>query len=460
MSFSIDLADIRFGCGLSPLIPSPPSVDAMLAGVAGPDHIATRFPIQNFEDLARVGAEADTLNRTKRKTTDPDKVKALKEQVRALNLTARNALKDWAGQSLLRWARTETGFRERLIAFWADHLTAVGKTALFRYANPAYVESAIRPHIAGHFSDLLIAGATHPVMLDYLDQLRSVGPNSAVIGTNRLLRGLNENLAREVLELHTLGVGGPYDQIDVREFAELLTGLSFKPGTGPRYVPKWAEPGAETLLGKTYAAAPSLETIHEALRDLSVHPATAAHLARKLAVHFVSDTPDPALIAHVEARWAATGGHLPSVYAALLEHPAAWDPAPTNVKPPFDFMGSALRALGAAPDAFDAIGYPRFRRLVFQPLALMGQPWQAPGGPDGWPEADAAWLTPQGLSGRLRWAMAVPQIVTPDLPDPRSFVYTALGPRVSEATRLTSRAAETRADGIGIILCSPAFQRR
>lgn len=432
----------------------------MLDGVTAPDAIADRFPIDDFETYFKTVTHAAALWRMQRKTADEAKAEKLRETIRQINRKAVRAQKTWASQTLLRWAYTPSGFRERLVSFWTDHFTAVGKTALLRYANPAYVESVIRPNVAAPFEDLLIAAVTHPVMMDYLDQLRSAGPNSVAIGRNPTLKGLNENLAREVLELHTLGVRGGYEQTDVREFAELLTGLTYSPRDGMIYRKAWAEPGAETVMGVTYRDQADVSVVHDALRDLARHPSTATHMARKLAVHFVSDTPPIALISDLEARWLETDGDLTQVYEVLLTHPRAWDPAPANVKPPFDFMGSALRALAIPVNSFDGVEFPRFRRLVFQPLALMGQPWLAPNGPDGWPEEDIAWLTPQGLSARLRWAMSVPQILSPDLPDPREFVTQALGGRVSQAVRQAAFAAESRPEAIGLVLCAPAFQRR
>ena len=333
-------------------------------------------------------------------------------------------------------------------------------SALLRYASSSFVESAIRPHVAGTFADMLIAATTHPVMMDALDQLRSAGPNSPIVAKRGRVQGLNENLAREVMELHTLGVDGPYTQADVRELAKLLTGITYRPRLGTVYLKDWAEPGAETVLGQTYSAEPSIDNVHAALTDLAQHPATARHLARKLAVHFVSDSPDPDLVAHIEARYTATKGDLMATYAAMLDHPAAWDPRPANVKPPLDFMASAFRALAMQDEPIGSMPFPHLRLRIFVPLSLMGQPWRAPIGPDGWPEDDAAWVTPQSVSARMRWAMEAPQRFCPDLPDPRDFVDSALGPFVTEPVRFAARAAESRSEAIGLVLSAPAFQRR
>ena len=188
--------------------------------------------------------------------------------------------------------------------------------------------------------------------------------------------------------------------------------------------------------------------------------ATARYIARKLVVHFLSDDPDPALVAHVEARFIKTGGDLMQVYTALLEHPAAWGPVVSNVKPPVDFMTSAWRALAVRPEHVLSLKPRDLSRIIEFPLRVMGQPWQRPNGPDGWPEEDAAWITPQGVSARLRWAMSAPSLLRPDLPDPRQFVDQALGAFATQTVRFAAASAESQAEAIGLVLAAPAFQRR
>lgn len=460
MTFSPELAEIRFGCGLSPSLPKPGDAGDILVGVTGPDAMAKRFPIEDFDVYRDRVVAATTAARARNKATDPAKKDAFREENRLINRDANRARAGWATQHFLRWAHTTTGFRERLVAFWADHFTAQGKTGVMRFAGSAFVESAIRPHLSERFSDLLFAATTHPVMLDYLDQTVSVGPNSVAKSRNKKLRGLNENLARELMELHTLGVDGPYTQADVRQLAELLTGLTFFPRDGFQFRAAFSEPGAETILGRSYGDEASLDNVRAALDDLSTHPATARHIARKLAVHFVSDDPDPALVDHVAKRYRASGGALDQVYAALLEHPAAWDEDLHNVKPPLDFIASAFRALHLSAEPIRSAKFGKFFVTIFAPLALMGQPWRSPGGPDGWAEEDEVWITPQNIAARLRWAMEVPQIYCRPLPDPREFAEQALGSRATEAVRFAAAAAESRAEAIGLVLCAPAFQRR
>jgi len=430
----------------------------MLTGVNGSDHMADRYPIDGFAPLSARLRDVAELRKQMRNASNK---KRLKKKIRALRGESAKEGALWYAQSLRRWIHTDQGFRERVVAFWADHFTAMGKNPILRFATAPFIEEAIRPNISGSFADLLIATVTHPLMLHYLDQGWSVGPDSVVAARSKRLKGLNENLAREVLELHTLGVDGPYSQGDVRQLAELFTGLSFSRQSDFRFRPKFAEPGPETILGKSYGGDPAtLEPVLQSLRDLAVHPATAHHLARKLAVHFVSDTPEPDLIRHIAARYSGSDGNLMAAYAALLEHPSGWSATPGNVKPPADFIASAARALVPDPGKLEALHPRLIRRLMLAPLGLMGQSWQRPNGPDGWAEEDAEWITPQGVSMRLRWALSVPQKLRPDLPDPRHFVVSALGSGAPESVHFAARSAESRSDAIGLVLASPAFQRR
>ncbi|MEO1140690.1 MAG: DUF1800 family protein, partial [Pseudomonadota bacterium] len=203
---------------------------------------------------------------------------------------------------------------------------------------------------------------------------------------------------------------------------------------------------------------PSLDHIMDVMDDLATHPATGRHLARKLAIHFVSDDPDPELVEALEQQFAATSGDLLAVYEVLLTHPKSWSPEARNVKQPIDFVGSTLRALDLVPRHIPD-DFRKLRRHVLGPMTLMGQSWGVPLGPDGWPEADAAWITPQRMAARLQWGMTIPFLLKRLLPDPREFVEIALGDTAPEPVRFAAAAAETRAEGVGIVLASPAFHR-
>jgi uncharacterized protein (DUF1800 family) len=323
-----------------------------------------------------------------------------------------------------------------------------------------FVEEAIRPNVAGSFADMLKAVVTHPSMLVYLDQNSSVGPNSPFSEKHKG-RGLNENLAREVLELHTLGVEGSYGQTDVRQLAELFAGIGGDLLSGFVFRPGRGEPGAKVVLGRRYGGKkPKVEDVDAVLEDLATHPDTARHIAQKLAVHFVSDAPDPALVEALTNRYKATGGDLLVLSEVLLTHPAANTRPLMKVKPPFEFIVSALRALGIPGETVAAMQVRQLRLLVSAPLEKMGQPWQQPRGPDGWAEEASYWITPQGLATRIVWAMGLQDVQKIRMPDPRDFVTTALGDLGGTEVAFAARAAETRGDGVGLVLASPEFQRR
>lgn len=460
MHFDPTLAEIRFGFGLSPRHAPPKDVDAMLARLQGPDVTASAFPIPDMDYAMELTAGLLRLrrarNKLRRKPGYDDAHQLFRKDVTRVS----KMRQDWAVQALLRRAQGEDGFRERLVAFWGDHFTAQGKTVLERHWPTPYVQTALRPLVTGRFADLLIAATTQPVMLHYLDQTLSFGPNSRVSGLGEKNQGLNENLAREVLELHSLGVNGPYTQADVRQLAELFTGLGVAYGDGFVFRAGRSEPGAEEVLGKTYGPNVGLQPIRAALTDLARHPATARHLAEKLAIHFIGDSPPDDLVAALEAAYIAHDTALMPVYATLLAHPASWAPELANVKPPQDYIATALRALDVGAADIRSLSDREVRQIFFNPMRAMGQEWDRPTGPDGWAEEDSAWITPQGLSMRMRWAMQAPNRCLARLPDPESFAHTALGPLANARVMFAAKAAETQAEAIGLVMTAPAFQRR
>ncbi len=458
MPFDSETAAIRFGTGLSPKIFLPQDSAAMLATLHAPDAMAARYPIPRFQDLQPTLSEIHRLKRLKWRNKGTPVAADAQKKIRAYRGEFRRKQAAWLRSALLRGVYAPDGLRERLTWFWADHFTVRGKSGVLRSAVSPYVEEAIRPHLAGRFSDMLRAVVLHPMMLQYLDQSSSAGPNSPA--ARRKGRGLNENLGRELLELHTLGVGGAYDQHDVRALSKLLTGLSYRPDKGFVFVPAIAEPGVQTVLGHKYGGTrPTLARVLAFLEDVALYPDTAHHLARQLVVHFVSDTPDGALVDHVAAAYSASGGDLSTTYAALLAHPAAWVMPDRKAKRPFHFMVSALRATGVDEGRIKVFNWKQTMLYLGAPMALMGQRWQEPNGPDGWPEEVGAWITPQGLAARIQWAMIGVPHLQAAVPDPRAFVATALGARANAVLHFAAGAAETRAEGIGIVLSSPQFQK-
>ncbi|WP_346348179.1 MULTISPECIES: DUF1800 family protein [unclassified Sulfitobacter] len=272
MNFDPVLAEHRFGYGRSARIAAPENVADILAELRGTDQARNAFPIPPFHVLQDALALRNRFNSYARKNPDTAAGVDARKKARRILRDMRRDHSQWFVQTQLRRISARHGFRERLTAFWADHFTALGGGGLLRFASPLYVEEAVRPNITGDFGSLLTACVSHPLMLHYLDQNTSVGPNSRAARRRGRQGGVNENLAREVLELHTLGVDGPYTQTDVRELAKLFTGLGATRHYGFKFRPAMVEPGPETVLGQTYGDAGGLATIHAALRDLHATP--------------------------------------------------------------------------------------------------------------------------------------------------------------------------------------------
>jgi uncharacterized protein (DUF1800 family) len=448
-------AAFRFGFGLPLPDAAPRTAEAMLMALKAPDAMAARFPGLTMAAMLPEMKAAHSSLKAHRRTTGADSEAARQEYKAHLNTLADMALSATRA-TFARALDAPDGFRERLAMFWADHFTTTATGRRDIGLPSAMLDEAIRPNMTRRFADLLLAATTHPAMLIYLDQTRSFGPNSRI--GKKKNKGLNENLARELLELHSMGVGSGYTQTDVTQMAELLTGLVMGKD-GFRFDKRRAEPGAETVLGKDYGG-DSWAQVLEMLEDLSLRPETAGHIAHKLAVHFVADQPDPDLVSAITTAYSASKGDLLSVYSALLSHPAAWATSAQKARQPFEFLVASLRALGLSGADVLAMDEGAFRRLVLLRLTEMGQPWQAPRGPDGWPEAPEAWITPPGLAARLTWAMEVPGQLTKPLPRPEILLERALGPRASAALNWAVPKSESQTEGIGLIFASPEFNRR
>jgi len=449
-----DLSGIRFGYGFGPRH-APVTRRDLLAPLAGTDRAAESFPGPNSLQTLRLGKDLRAANR---KLRDGDT--GAQEHYDAARTALRVAAADGLRAAYARILEGQSPLRERLTWFWADHFTAAPTNLVTRAAATAYVDEAIRPHVAGRFADMLKAVTRHPMMLVYLDQAASVGPDSRV--ARRTGRGLNENLARELLELHTLGVEGGYSQADVRQAAELLTGLSVHPERGFIFRPNAAQPGAETVLGQSYGSGQRgrLEDIDRFLEDLAAKPQTARHIASKLATHFVADDPPAALVSGLEATFRDSDGDLAAVTEALVTHPDSTKPPLRKVKTPMDYIASTLVAFGITGAEMRDLSARQLRRLIVRPMTAMAQPFMRPPGPDGWPEAAAHWITPQGLATRISWATAVAARLQDRVDDPRTFLDETLGVHAGADVRFAVSAAETRAEGIALVLASAEFNRR
>jgi uncharacterized protein (DUF1800 family) len=343
----------------------------------------------------------------------------------------------------------EIGFVERLVWFWSNHFCVNADATVMA---GAYEREAIRPHVLGRFVDMLLAAESHPAMLLYLDNWQSIGPDS-IAGINRN-RGLNENLAREILELHTLGVRTVYTQEDVTNFAKVMTGWTILPtDTNPDHGGEFLfhrrmhEPGSQTVLGKPYRDT-GVEQGRAVLTDLARHPATAKHIANKLARHFIADDPPPLLVERLTQRFTETEGDLWEIAKALVNAPEAWVPEQAKIKRPGEWNIARLRAAGL--NGGDG-------RILVQAGTRLGEPLWRPPAPRGFPDDNAAWL--DGLAHRLDTANAFSERVADRL-DPQAMVDTALGPLASAETRRLVAGAETKAQALTFLIMAPEFQRR
>jgi uncharacterized protein (DUF1800 family) len=366
-------------------------------------------------------------------------------------------------------ARTEVAltspapFVERLVHFWANHFALSADKLEVTGLAGAFEFEAIRPHVLGSFGDLLHAAERHPAMLLYLDQAASIGPNSVAGQAAQRRRagraGLNENLAREILELHTLGVRTGYNQADVTEFARAMTGWTVA-GLGRNrgamenagsfvFAPRLHEPGARTILGRNWTQ-PGEGQAAAVLDMLALHPATARHVATKLARHFAGDEPPPALVARLEGAFLKSRGDLPTVYRVLIDSPECWAPQPAKFKSPWEWTISAMRALGTQqvqPAAATGL------------LSQLGQPVWRPGSPAGWDDVAAAWAGPDAVMRRVEAAERMAQR-TRDTVDARARAAELFPGALSQATAQAIARAESPGQGIALMLVAPEFLRR
>ena len=456
MSYA-EYALIRFGTGRSPRHDGPGSADALMQSLQS-DSMVQRFPglgTAAAGQLANTVAEAQKALRKGEGTVEEDtRAKA-----------ALTAAVD--GATRVRLARAlddPTGFPDRLVQFWASHFSIRLSTAVLRAMSASFQE-VLRQQQTGRFADLLRAATLHPAMLLYLDQTSSVGPNSirAQKQKKRNLRvGLNENHARELLELHSMGAGAGYSQADVRQLAELMTGLFVDRDRQFVFEPRLAEPGAETVLGHLYGGGepPQLAEFTDFLDDLARRPETARFICTKLATHFCADNPPSKLIEDMQARYLISDGALTEVYDMLVRHPLAVESFGQKVRQPQDLLAAALRALQI--DGAQVMGWTDhdFQRSYLNPMARMGQSLRGEQQPEGWPEPAEAWLTPPMLSERIGWAMTQPKKLVEHLPDPREFAALSLHPDAAAGVVAAAARAESRADGVGVVLASPQFNRR
>lgn len=322
-----------------------------------------------------------------------------------------------------RYARhmvPEIGFVERLVLFWSNHFSMNrSKSDTVRATIGQFERDVIRRHVLGKFPDMIAAVYQHPAMITYLDNQGSIGPNS--IYGKAAKRSYNENLARECLELHTLGAGGPYTQTDVTTLAKVLTGWSYvdrwQADNGWQganqgnlgqflYRPTFHEPGAFTILGKTYPAGEQAQGL-AVLRDLALHPSTAQHLAYRMLVHFVGDQPTAAMVKTLADAYTRSGGDLKAMATALINLPVAWTTPLSRLRTPHLAMIAQMRAVGG----FAVTSSNEWN--VGSALSLLNHaPWQCLT-PDGYPDESFNWINPDAVRTREDTAYMFAGLVQP-----------------------------------------------
>ena len=504
-SFSPTVAAVRYGYGLSPGRVLSRNSDDLLAQLVDAPLRDSYFPIggtfaarQRSSDLAdRIIATSAGKNGGE---LDRDGRRLIQQQ----------AEKSFQRDSMARVMQavfSPYGFHERLASFWLDHFSVNARKAVpMRLITPLYEVEAVRPHLAGSFRDLLQAAVLHPAMLIYLDQNRSAGPDSVAAEKNK--RGLNENLGRELLELHTLGAGSGYTQADVRSAALVLTGMTVDDRNEMLFRPRMAQPGQIKVLGVSYGGRKrSADDCLDLLNNLAMRPETAVHVCRKLVAHFIADEAPPEIVAAMVDEWKASKGHLLKVYAVMLNHPRAWADPGRKMKLPFDYVVSGLRAFGItqkkwkakmSPDGDDEVGQavtsdPKAmqpgsdqaakekptadmsamaeqsakpkpkpslaRTLTLASLRRMGQPvWQPPS-PAGFEEGVASWLSPSQMSERILWARKASSSLGGDI-EPNMFLEAAMADLARDDTIRVVSQAPSRVSGMTLALSSPEFNRR
>ena len=379
----------------------------------------------------------------------------------------RRALVDIGAQeavaALTMRVTTDRPFVERLVAFWSNHLcvSTAAKVLVVPLAG-TYEREAIRPHVLGRFEDLVLASAKHPAMLVYLDNFQSIGPGSRGGQRGRGRRGLNENYARELMELHTLGVNGGYTQQDVQELAKILTGWTLSglqvggarlrgsaTGIGFQFQDLLHEPGARTVLGVKYSDA-GVEQGEHVIRDLCRHPSTATFVATKLVTHFVADDPPPAAVDRIARVFRNTGGDLRAVSAALIDLPEAWADGPNKFRTPQDWLVAVLRAVDAP--AVNAMTPPVLRQLR--------HPLWAPQSPKGFGDTMPEWADPDSLLNRAELARTLARRLRDTRLDAEAFLDVIDAGTAGSLRTFLKDTAIPAGDRVALAIAGPAFQWR
>lgn len=359
---------------------------------------------------------------------------------------------------------TSTPFYERLVHFWSNHFAVSADNPQMTGLAGTLETEAIRPHVNGRFTDMLIAVEKHPAMLTYLDNFQSIGPNSLLArhaGKRKRKRkfDINENLAREILELHTLGVDSVYTQKDVSTFAKVISGWTYgglfdrriNIGETGKFVFNhyMHEPGTKKVLNKAYPDS-GLGQGEAVLKDLALHPHTARHLATKLARHFIEDEPSEYHIDTLAQTYLQSRGFLPAVYERLITFGEIWQTPFAKYKTPADYLYSIFRSISYVPEQ---------ARQIIAPLTVLGQAPFKPGSPAGWPDTAKQWSGGEALFKRLEFAISVANKIGNRV-NPAALAGLITGPLLSEQSKTAISRADSAAQGLALFFSSPEFLRR
>jgi len=442
--------------------PESPLLEAALV----PHRAAFAPPAQLIDDWLGDGWEADTRTQ-----------KELREETKP---HYREHLQRLATAELTRDILSQRQLEAVMTDFWANHFNVFAAKGIVRLFEGDYLERAIRPHALGKFSDLLLATARHPAMLLYLDNAESRRAPRGGMAAGKRRRGLNENYARELLELHTLGVNGGYTQADVQAVARILTGWSvvrINEG-GFDYVFRRSahDRGAKTVLGEEFPRGQDEAEGVRLLQLLARQPATSKHLARRLCARFVADEPPASCVSAATAAYVSSDGDIKEVLRAIIKDDSFWAPAAraSKLKTPLELLASAARALSAMPDGSLALA---------NTMTELGEPLLQERVPTGYPDTEPEWASGGGMLARMSFAsdLGAGEVRGLDVPWEETFPKSGdLNEQVTrfaagllgltpdsrtlrlvqeELTHLEDRA-QRRAAAVALLLGSPDFQRQ
>ena len=473
-----EIAVLRFGLGAKPGELSAAGADPkawLKQQISGAVPLISAVPLPRSDSIFAAFVAARQEQRVERRAA----AEANESDQKPIQTNVVNAVREvyqpqYRAQVLARVqsaAATDRPFAERLVHFWSNHFAVSADKGVVYGLAGTLENEAIRAHVNGRFLDLLTAVEQHPAMIAFLDNQYSVGQDSEAAqkarraaarrfaaATPKRQFGINENLAREILELHTLGVNGGYSQADVTSFAQIITGWSIGGGNGRLaggapgqfyFRDNLHEPGAKTFLGTTYRQTGQAQG-EAVLADLSRHPATAHFIATKLVRHFIADEPPAAAVERVASAFLKSGGDLPRVYAALIDAPEAWQSEARKFKTPQDFVFSSLRAMHASPQKPEE---------VIRSFELLGQRQYTPGSPAGWPDNAKSWDGSDALMHRVLWATRFAEKFDQGV-DPMELAASSLGAYARPETLTALRRAASSGQALALLLMSPEFQRR